>query len=192
MDLSRFDNSHYHPGARFVTRTAWYLCNALIFDSWLMPVSAVKRAVLRLFGARIGCGVVLKPRVNIKYPWRLSIGDHSWIGEGVWIDNLAQVDIGANVCVSQGAYLLTGNHDYRDQAFGLTTAAIRIEDEAWVGAFCVVCPGVSVARGSVLSVRSVASADTEEFWVYRGTPAQKWKPRFKSTLPVMAQDRVPA
>lgn len=177
MDLSRFDNSHYDPGASLPKRVAWYVCNAVVFDSWLMPVSAVKRALLRLFGARVGPGVVLKPRINIKYPWRLSIGSHSWIGEKVWIDNLAQVDIGTNVCISQGAYLGTGNHDYRDETFGLVTRPISIQDAAWVGAFSIVCPGVCVARGSVLSVGSVVSSNTQEYWVYKGSPAQPVRPR---------------
>jgi putative colanic acid biosynthesis acetyltransferase WcaF len=177
MNLSRYDNSHYHPGAGTLRRAAWYVFNALVFDSWVMPVSAVKRPLLRLFGARIGRGVVIKPRVNIKNPWRLSIGDHCWVGEGVWIDNVADVRIGSNVCLSQGAYLVTGNHDYRDDAFRLVTGDITIEDGVWVAAFAVVCPGVTIRSGCVLSVRCVATADTEPGWVYQGSPAVKVRPR---------------
>jgi putative colanic acid biosynthesis acetyltransferase WcaF len=156
--------------------------NALVFDSWWFPVSAPKRALLRWFGAKIGAGVVIKPRVNIKYPWNLKVGDHTWIGEQVWIDSLAEISIGANVCISQGAYLLTGNHDYRDETFGLITRPIAIQDSAWIGAFAVVCPGVTIRRDSVLSVRSVASADTEEAWVYRGSPAVKIRHRHSAAV----------
>lgn len=182
MDLARYDNSHYHTGGGILRRAVWYVVNALVFDSWLIPMSAPKRLLLRWFGATIGVGVVIKPRVNIKFPWNLKIGDHTWIGEQVWIESLVLVNIGANVCISQGAYLLTGNHDYRDETFGLITRPIIVQDSAWIGAFSIVCPGVTVSRDSVLSVRSVASADTEESWVYRGSPAQKVRHRHQSAV----------
>ena len=114
----------------------------------------------------------VKPRVTIKHPWRLRLGDHVWIGEGVWIDNLAEVTIGSHVCISQDAYLLTGNHDYRDPRFGLVTAGITVEDAAWVGARSVVCPGVRVATGSVLTAGTVLTADTVAGGVYQGNPAR--------------------
>src|SRR5687767_13826142 len=105
-DLSKFNNDWYRPGANIVMRVAWYVTNAFFFASCL-PFGRLKVALLRLFGARVGQGVVIKPRVNIKYPWLLEIGSHVWIGEGVWIDNLATVTIGDHVCISQGAMLLT-------------------------------------------------------------------------------------
>ena len=120
---------------------------------------------------------MIKPRVNIKYPWHLSIGDYSWIGEGAWIDNLVAVEIGSNVCLSQGAYLMTGNHNYRSVTFDLVTGRVRIGDGAWIGAQAIVCPGVSIAAGSVLSVGSIARSDTEAGWVYDGSPAVKLRPR---------------
>lgn len=177
MDLARYDNRHYYAGAGIIRRTLWYVCNAIIFDSWLMPLSTVKRSLLRMFGARIGERVIIKPRVNIKYPWNLIVGANTWIGEGVWLDNLAVVTIGKNVCISQGAYFLTGNHDYRDEAFKLVTRSISVEDSAWIGAFAIICPGVNIREESVLSVRSVASTDTEAGWVYKGAPATKVKLR---------------
>ncbi len=182
MDLARYDNSHYHTGGGPLRRAAWYVVNALVFDSWLVPMSAPKRQLLRWFGATIGIGVVIKPRVNIKFPWNLKIGNYTWIGEQVWIESLVLVNIGANVCISQGAYLLTGNHDYRDETFGLVTLPITVQDSAWIGAFSIVCPGITISRDSVLSVRSVASADTEEGWVYRGSPAQKIRRRHRAAM----------
>ena len=112
-DLSLYDNSWYHIGAGNFKNILWYFCNILFVKCSLQPLSVIKVRLLRLFGAKIGKGVVIKPGVNIKYPWNLSIGDYSWIGENVWIDNLAKVKIGNNVCVSQGAMLLCGNHDYK-------------------------------------------------------------------------------
>lgn len=133
--------------------------------------------MLRLFGAKIGCGVVIKPRVNIKYPWNLTIGDHTWIGEGVWIDNLASVTIGSNCCLSQGAMLLCGNHNYKDKYFGLFVKPIVLGDETWIGAQSLVCPGSEMGTGAVLAVRSVLRGKAEAGWIYDGNPAVKIRQR---------------
>ena len=104
-DLSSFDNSWYNPGAGKFKRLFWYLINTLFFQSNALLPYSVKASMLRSFGAKVGIGVVIKPRVNIKYPWNLEIGDHAWIGERVWIDSLDKVTIGANACISQGALI---------------------------------------------------------------------------------------
>jgi putative colanic acid biosynthesis acetyltransferase WcaF len=109
--------------------------------------------------------------VNIKYPWHLSVGDYSWIGEDVWIDNLAYVTIGANCCISQGALLLCGNHNYKSSAFDLIVKPIKIYDGAWVCAKSVVCPGVNVGENAVLTVGSIAISSLESNGVYQGNPA---------------------
>lgn len=170
MSLARYARTHA-PGAGLLKRSAWYALNAVLFDSWLCPVSRPKAALLRLFGAAVGRGVVIKPRVNIKYPWRLRLGDQVWLGEGVWIDNLAAVSIASNVCVSQGAYLLTGNHDYKTPAFALVVGEIHIEEGVWIGARALVCPGVRVRRDTVVTAGSVLAGDSEAGGVYRGHPA---------------------
>ncbi len=133
--------------------------------------------LLRLFGARIGRGVVIKPAVNIKYPWKLIVGDHCWIGENVWIDNLADVKIGSHVCLSQGAMLLTGNHDFTSPSFDLKPAEIVLHDGVWIGARAVVCPGVTCRSHAVLTVQSVATRDLEAYSVNQGNPAVKVKDR---------------
>lgn len=176
-DLSKFDNSGFDTGAGFLKRLTWYLCSAVFIHSHALLPYAVKCGILRLFGATIGKGVVIKPRVNIKYPWKLSVGDHSWIGEGVWIDCLDVVDIGANVCISQGALILSGNHDYSKSTFDLMVAPIHIGDGAWIGARAMVAQGVHVGDHAVLAVGSIASSDLEPFGIYRGNPAQKVKTR---------------
>jgi len=172
MDLSQYDNSEFYPGAGIIKRTLWYFVNAFIFNSWMFPYSGLKCFLLRLFNAKLGVGVVIKPRVNIKYPWNIEIGDNVWIGEGCWIDSLTNVIIGSNVCLSQDTYLLTGNHDYKDPGFSLITDRILIEDGVWVGAKCIVCPGSVMKKNSVLAVASVLSGTAEENSIYRGNPAQ--------------------
>ena len=119
----------------------------------------------------------IKPSVNIKYPWNLTIGDDTWIGEGVWIDNLGKFSIGSNVCISQDSMLMCGNHNYKKSAFNLMVGEITIEDGVWVGAKCLVCPGVTLHSHAVLAVGSVASTDLETYSIYRGNPAVKIKDR---------------
>jgi putative colanic acid biosynthesis acetyltransferase WcaF len=177
VDLSAYDNSWYNPGAGSFKRLCWYFINVLFFINPLNPSNRLKVILLRLFGAKIGNGVVIKPAVNIKYPWFLHVGNHVWIGEKVWIDNLDKVVIEDHVCISQGAMLLTGNHHYRKTTFDLITGPIKLEEGSWIGAFAIVCPGVICRTHSVLSVNSVATETLEPYWVYKGNPAVKSRER---------------
>lgn len=176
QDLSSFNNSWYKPGANVLKRFCWYLTNECWFRSGF-PVSGIKVLLLRIYGAKVGAGVVIKPHVNIKYPWRLTIGNHVWIGEEVWIDNLEDVIIEDHVCISQGAMLLCGNHDYKKTTFDLLPGKITLKTGSWIGAKSMVGPGVTVNKNAILSVSSVASNDLDENFIYRGNPAQKVKER---------------
>lgn len=171
VDLSKYDNSWYKPGG-VLKRTVWYVVNIFFFKCSLPFPSGFKKFLLALFGAKVGNGVVIKPSVNIKYPWFLKLGDNVWIGEGVWIDNLTYVTLGSNVCLSQGAFLLTGNHNYKKETFDLITEPITAEDGVWVGAKAVICPGVKLGSHSVISVGSVVTKNTDNYGIYRGVPAE--------------------
>lgn len=170
-NLSKYDNSWYNPGGGSIKRFLWYFVNVFIMMNHWNPVSKLRIICLRLFGAKIGKGVVIKPGVNVKYPWLLSIGDFSWMGEDAWVDNLAEVKIGSNCCISQGAMLLCGNHNYKSETFDLIVKPIVIEEGSWVGAKSVVCPGVTLRKGAILSVGSVATKDLLENSIYQGVPA---------------------
>jgi putative colanic acid biosynthesis acetyltransferase WcaF len=176
-DLSKFNNDWFDIGRNKIVVLLWYIINAVVFNSYLLPVSAIKRVILRFFGAKIGKGVVLKPKLNIKYPWKLHVGNHTWIGENVWIDNLDVVEIGNHVCISQGALILSGNHDYSAVSFELIVKPIKIEDGVWIGAKSIVTQGVICRNHSVLGVDSVACDDMEEYSVYKGNPAVKIRDR---------------
>lgn len=176
VELNKFNNLWYNPGANSLKRLLWYLANAVWINS-AFPISSFKVFLLRLFGAKIGHGVVIKPHVNIKYPWKLEVGNHVWIGEYVWIDNLGKVTIGNNVCLSQGAMLLMGNHNYKKAEFDLMVKDILLEDGVWIGAKSVVCPGVNCFSHSILSVGSVATSDLLAYSIYQGVPALKVKER---------------
>lgn len=177
IDLSKFDNSWYNPGGSIFKRMLWYFINILFFQSPLNPFIGLKVFLLRLFGARVGKNLCIKPSVNIKYPWRLSIGDNVWIGENVWIDNLADVIIEDNVCISQGAMLLCGNHNYKKSSFDLLIGKIVIESGAWVGARTTLCPGVTLHEGAILTVGSIATGNLDSLGIYQGVPAVKIRDR---------------
>jgi putative colanic acid biosynthesis acetyltransferase WcaF len=174
--LDIFDNQWYKPASK-LKAVAWYFINVLFFINPLNPASALKVWLLRLFGAKIGVGVLIKPSVNIKYPWLLQVGNHVWIGENVWIDNLAQVTIGDHVCLSQGAMLLCGNHNYKQSTFDLMIGAITIENGAWVGCRATVCPNVTLHSHAVLSVGAVATQNCTAYSIYSGNPATLTKQR---------------
>lgn len=169
-DLSTFTAGNYKAGPGWKV-FAWYFVNYYIFNSALPWPYGFKRKLLKLFGAKVGKGLVIKTKVRIKNPWRLEIGDHCWIGESVWIDNLEDVSIGDHVCLSQGVLLLTGNHDYTLPDFPYRLGKIRIEEGAWIGAASVVCPGVTCSSHAILTVNSVATKNMEAWQIYSGNPA---------------------
>jgi putative colanic acid biosynthesis acetyltransferase WcaF len=177
VENSKFNNDWYDVGRNKIIIILWYFVNVLFLINPLNPVSSLKIFLLRLFGAKIGKGVLIKQSVNIKYPWKLTIGDYSWIGENVWIDNLGEVNIGKNVCISQGAMLLCGNHNYKKNTFDLEVGDILLEEGVWIGAFSIVCPGVKCQSHAVLSVNSVATKILEPYTIYQGNPAQKVRKR---------------
>lgn len=176
-DLAIYNNHPYNPGGGSLKRSLWYYVNGLIFKSRLLPINGLKVSLLKLFGAKVGKGVVIKPNVNIKYPWLLTLADHIWIGEGVWIDNLVMVTIGSNVCISQGAILQTGSHNYKKHTFDLITGSIVLEDGAWIGCAAIINQGVTVGAHAVLTTGSVATKNLEPYFIYQGNPAVKIRPR---------------
>lgn len=174
-DLSKYDHSRYQPGRNGFVRGLWYATNVLFFKSAWWPYNGFKRMLLRCFGAKVGKGVVIKPCVNIKYPWHLSIGDHTWIGENVWIENAADILIGTNCCISQGAMLLSGNHDYTKVTFDVNVKPIVLEDGVWIGTRAVVCMGITMGEESVLTVNSVITKNAAPRSVWQGNPAVEKK-----------------
>lgn len=175
-DLSTFNNDWYKPGNR-LKRALWYCANNWVLLNKHNPFSGSKKLVLRIFGAKIGKGVVIKQRVSVKYPWMLEIGDYTWIGENVWIDNLADVKIGAHCCLSQGSLLLCGNHNYKKSSFDLIVGKITLEDGVWIGARCIVTGSVYCHSHALLAAGSVVSKNMEAYHIYQGNPAVKIRER---------------
>ena len=176
VNLSRFQNDWYKPGNK-IKIILWYFINAIFYKSSFPWPQLLKSTILKYFGAVIGNNVLFKSNVNIKYPWFLEVGNNVWIGENVWIDNLAKVTILDNVCISQGAMLLCGNHNYKKTTFDLMVNEIILEEGVWIGAKSVVCPGVTCKTHAVLSVGSIANKDLDSYSINQGNPAIKIKER---------------
>ena len=170
VDFSRYDNTWYQPGS-IIKCFLWYFTNCIFFINPVSFSSRIKILLLKLYGAKIGRGVIIKPGVNIKYPWLLEIGNNVWIGERVWIDNLGKLKIGNNVCISQGAILLFGNHNYKKSTFDLIVKEIVLEDGVWIGAKAIICPGVTMRSHSIAKAGSIITKETEPFTIYQGNPA---------------------
>lgn len=177
VKLASFSIGNYDKGASKFKQVLWFFVNAFFVRASWNPFMGFKILLLKIFGAKIGKGLIIKNNVIIKFPWYLTVGDNCWIGENVWIDNIDKVTICSNVCISQGAMLLTGNHDYTDPKMPYRNAPITIKDGAWIGAKAIVCPGISVGECAILTVGSIATKNLEPFGIYQGTPAQKIRQR---------------
>jgi len=171
-----FNTGDFRIDASKLKQFIWYYTDIIFFKSKLMPISVILVLLLRLFGAKIGKEVRIKPGIHIKYPWKLSIGDNSWLAD-CYIENLDWVRIGKNCCVSQQAILITGNHNYRKSTFDLIISPIVLEDGVWIGACAKVGPGVLIATHAVLSFASVATTNLSAYSIYKGNPAVKTKER---------------
>jgi putative colanic acid biosynthesis acetyltransferase WcaF len=172
VDLSRFTMGGFRRGGGAAKEGLWLLTSLFLFRLCPLKMSGLKCAILRFFGARVGCRVVIKPDVKITFPWKLTLGDHVWLGEECWLLNLAPITIESHVCISQRALLCTGNHDYSSPTFNLITKPISVKEGAWVGAGAFVAPGVTVGTHAVLTAGSVATSDLDTWTIYRGNPAQ--------------------
>ena len=172
IDLSVPDNREYDKGRPGIVIALWHFLGAPLLRSNWLPLTGVKAGILRAFGARIGTGAYIKPGVKVKFPWYLTLGDHCWLGEDVWIDNLAPVAIGSHVCVSQGAYLCTGNHDWSTPNMRLFRKPITLEDGSWVGARAIVGPGTVIGVGAIVTAGSVVSVNVPAGQIWAGNPAR--------------------
>ncbi|SFB77796.1 WcaF family extracellular polysaccharide biosynthesis acetyltransferase [Tropicimonas isoalkanivorans] len=178
MRLDRFSNPEFDRGASRAKEAAWTVVSGVLVASWI-PGTGWRRTILRAFGAEIGDGVVIKPGLRVKFPWRLKVGDHVWLGEDVWIDNLAQVTIGGHSCLSQGAYLCTGSHDWADPRFSLQTRPIVLEGECWVGARACLAPGTVMERGAVLTMAAVGTGRLSGWTIHGGYDGAVHRPRME-------------
>ena len=149
----------------------WFCIGSPLLAVRWLPGSAWRVLMLRAFGARIGSGCRIKPGLRVKFPWRLQVGQTCWLAEDAWIDNLAMVRIGDRVCLSQSAYLCTGNHDFRLPGFDLRLGPITIGSDVWIAARAVLAPGCRIGPGAVVALGAVVSGTVPSGVIVRGNPA---------------------
>lgn len=177
QDLARFRVPAGFRGRSGITVQLWWLVQALLFAPSPQPLYAWRVFLLRLFGAKIGQGVKLRPSVRVTYPWKVTIGDNAWIGDRAELYSLNEITIGDDACVSQDCYLCTGSHDHRQPDFPYDCAPITVGPQAWLAAGCFVGPGVTIGAATVAGARSLVLKDLEPNSVYAGHPARRVGPR---------------
>lgn len=157
-------------GRSRLVEALWYIVKCIFFLSPLPWPMGLKRSLLSVFGAKLGTAVVIKPRVNIHFPWKLTVGDNSWIGEEVFILNFEPVQIGSHVCISQRSFLCGGNHDYRCPDFRYRNGPITVKDGAWIGASTFVAPNVEIGSNSVTTAGSIVTKSLPGNHICSGNP----------------------
>lgn len=177
VDLRRYDQSDYDPGRSKPIILLWWLVQAIAFPLTLHAHHAPRRFLLRLFGARLGQGVVIRPTARFHYPWQVAIDDYSWVGSDVVFYSLAPIHIGTHCVISQGSYLCAASHDPHDPAFGLQPAPIVVENGAWVATDCFIGPGVRIGANAVIGARSSVFKDMPPQQFCWGSPCRPHRPR---------------
>ncbi|MEE9369563.1 MAG: WcaF family extracellular polysaccharide biosynthesis acetyltransferase [Pontiella sp.] len=177
IDLSKFNNTAFSRGAPALKELLWRILQQGFFNVEWITAYGLKRRVLRGFGARLDSGVIFKPKAKVTFPWKLSVGANSWIGEEVWLLNLDPIQIGANVCISQRAFLCTGSHDWKKDSFDLITKPIVIGDGVWICADVFIGPGVTVGENSVVTAGSIVTQNLPPNMICSGNPCVAVKTR---------------
>ena len=177
QDLSSFRLPEGFRGRSAAVVQAWWLVQATVFRWSPQFAYGFRRWLLRRFDAKVGRGVLIRPTVKVTYPWKLSIGDHAWVGDDVVLYTLGEVDIGANAVISQMTYLCTGAHDYSRSDFAIYAKKITVEPEAWVAAGVFVAPGVTIGHGAVIGARSSVFTDMPAQMVCIGHPCKPVRSR---------------
>jgi putative colanic acid biosynthesis acetyltransferase WcaF len=178
VNFQGFSYGTFNRGAGKAKEIMWYILKMVFFLSAFPFPSSLKVAILKLFGAKVGARTLIKPRVNIHFPWKLVLGDDVWIGEEALLLNFEVLTIGSNVCISQRTFLCGGNHDYKDPTMPFRNAPITLKDGVWVGASCFVGPGVTIGVDTVVSAGSIVTGNLNSNSIYKGNPAVFIKERW--------------
>ncbi len=177
VDLRKYNQSNFERGKPNWLILGWWLVQAIAFPLSLHNFNFFRCWLLRLFGAKIGKGVLIRPTARFTYPWKVKIGDYSWIGDDVVLYSVDHIEIGSHCVISQKTYLCTGSHDIQDRAFSLITAPIAIANGVWVATDCFIGPGVTIGANAVIGARSSVFRDIPARQVAWGTPCRPRYPR---------------
>lgn len=177
QDLSKFEMPENFRGRAAWFVQLWWLVQSTLFRWSPQFAYRFRVKILRLFGAKIGYGVIIRPTVTITYPWKVSIGDYSWIGDDVVLYSLGEISIGSSSVISQRSYLCAGDHDYKKLDFPIRGKRISISSECWIAADTYIAPGVSIEKGTVVGARSSVFKDLPGNMICMGSPCRPIKPR---------------
>lgn len=177
QNLKKFKLSKGFYGRPAWIAQLWWIIQAMLFNPSPQFMFSWRRFLLRLFGAKIGKSVLIRSSVHISYPWNLTIGDYSWIGDDVTLYNVDKIEIADNVVISQKSYICTATHDYLKEDFPTLKNKIVIESEAWVASDVFISPGVTIGSTAVIGTRSLVLEDMPSGMICLGHPAKPIKPR---------------
>lgn len=177
QNLNTYKTPEGFRGKSKITVQLWWIVQATLFRWSPQFMYGWRRFLLRCFGARIGEKVIIRPSVKITYPWKLQIGDYSWVGDDVSLYTLGPINIGSHAVISQKVYLCTGTHDYNSSDFKILSQPISIEDKCWLATDVYVAPGVTIHKGTVVGARSSVYSDLPSNKVCVGNPAKPIKDR---------------
>jgi len=175
--LNQFHLPKGFRGRGAFTVQLWWLIQHTLFAMSPQFMYGWRCFLLRCFGAKIGEKVIIRPTARITYPWKLTIGDFSWVGDNAELYTLGEIEIGSNVVISQKSYLSAASHDYQVETFDIYAQKITIKDEVWLATDVFVAPGVTVERGALVGARSSVFEDMPEGMICLGSPAKPVKPR---------------
>ena len=178
QQLNKFKLPKNFRGRSALTVQLWWFVQALFFNPSPQIFYKWRVFLLRLFGAKIGKGVVIRPSVKVTYPWKVSIGDYSWIGDEVTLYSLGEIEIGKNTVISQKSYICTGSHDMHSENFDIFAQKITIKDGCWIATDVFVAPGIIIEENVVVGARSSVFNALPKNKVCIGSPAKPIKDRF--------------
>jgi putative colanic acid biosynthesis acetyltransferase WcaF len=171
-DLKKFKMPSNFRGKNIFYVQIWWLVHSTLFAMSPQVFYRWRVFLLKLFGAKVGRHVIIRPSVKIVYPWKLTIGDYSWIGDNVELYTLGEIIIGENTVISQRSYLCTGGHDYGKETFDIYAEPIRIGDSCWLATDVFVSPGVTIEDNCVIGARSSVYKDISKGSICHGNPAK--------------------
>lgn len=175
--ISLFQLPKGFRGRSVVVVQLWWIVQSTLFALSPQFMYGWRRFLLKLFGAKVGQGVLIRPSARVTYPWKVVIGDWVWVGDYAELYSLGPIEIGSNVVVSQRAYLCAASHDYTSSSFDMLAKKIVIEDEVWIAADVFVAPGITLGRGALVGARSSVFSDMPSGMICVGSPAKPVRPR---------------
>lgn len=130
---------------------------------------------------RLVCWLVMKNfcmnssiyrNVDLRSPYRVSVGEHTNINKKCVLDGRGGLTIGNNVDIAQETNIWTEQHDYNSPIFQAVTGRVVIEDYVWIASRATILPGVTIGKGAVVACGAVVTKDVAPFCIVAGIPAK--------------------